>query len=194
MQETQELDAKNVGSLIKTALKEHWKIVAGCGAFLAILGVIAIVLPQIATISTEMLVGWLFLIGGALRLMVALRLQSTAGNWGTLAAAVLSIGLGIILIGWPLEGERTLTMLLIAFFILQGIAVILFAINLSKSLPNWSWTLLSGVVDLLLAGLIWQNWPSSATWAIGLLVGVNLLFSGLSLIMLGLAARDTPAT
>ena len=83
----------------------------------------------------------------------------------------------------------TLTLVLVVFFILEGIGAILVAIEHRRHLPSWGWVLFSGLVDLLLAFLIWDGWPSSASWAIGLLVGINMLFVGLSLIMTALAAR-----
>jgi uncharacterized membrane protein HdeD (DUF308 family) len=108
--------------------------------------------------------------------------------WSMLTA-VLAIALGLILILRPLAGVLTLTMVLIAFFIVEGVASILVAIQHRQHLRSWGWLLFSGIVDLLLAYLIWAGWPSSADWAIGLLVGVNMLFFGLSLVMTALAAR-----
>ena len=83
----------------------------------------------------------------------------------------------------------TLTIVLVAFFIIEGIAVIIAAIRFREQFPGWGWTLFSGVVDLVLAYLIWRGWPSSAGWAIGLLAGINMLFFGLSLTMTAVAAR-----
>ena len=103
--------------------------------------------------------------------------------------AVLSVVLGLILIFHPLAGVLTLTMVLVAFFIIEGIASIVAAIEHRRHLGSWGWVLFSGIIDLLLAYLIWQGWPSSAAWAIGLLVGINMLFLGLSLVMTALAAR-----
>jgi uncharacterized membrane protein HdeD (DUF308 family) len=89
----------------------------------------------------------------------------------------------------PIAGVLTLTLALIAFFILEGLSAILLALEHRRHLPSWGWVLFSGLVDLLLAFLIWDGWPSSADWAIGLLVGINMVFLGLSLIMTALAAR-----
>ena len=86
-------------------------------------------------------------------------------------------------------GVLTLTMVLVAFFIIEGIASIIGAIEHRQHLRSWGWVLFSGVIDLLLAYLIWAGWPSSASWAIGLLVGINMIFLGLSLVMTALAAR-----
>jgi len=98
--------------------------------------------------------------------------------------------LGLILILRPLPGVLTLTMVLIIFFIVEGIVSILAAIQHRNHLRSWGWVLFSGIIDLLLAFLIWDGWPSSAEWAIGLLVGINMLFFGLSLVMTALAARQ----
>jgi uncharacterized membrane protein HdeD (DUF308 family) len=106
-----------------------------------------------------------------------------------MVTAVLAIVLGVILIVRPLAGVLTLTMVLVAFFIVEGVASVVGAIQHRRHLRSWGWVLFSGIVDLLLAYLIWAGWPSSADWAIGLLVGVNMLFFGLSLVMTALAAR-----
>jgi uncharacterized membrane protein HdeD (DUF308 family) len=107
----------------------------------------------------------------------------------SLLTALLAIALGLMLIFRPLTGVLTLTMVLIAFFILEGITAIALAVQHREHLPSRGWVLFSGIVDLLLAFLIWAaGWPSSADWAIGRLVGINMLFLGLSLVMT-LAAR-----
>jgi uncharacterized membrane protein HdeD (DUF308 family) len=109
-------------------------------------------------------------------------------GWSMLSA-LLAVLLGLILILRPLAGVLTLTMVLIAFFILEGITAIVVAVQHREHLKSWGWVLFSGIIDLLLAYLIWQGWPSSASWAIGLLVGINMIFFGLSLVMTALAAR-----
>jgi uncharacterized membrane protein HdeD (DUF308 family) len=109
-------------------------------------------------------------------------------GWSMLSA-LLAVLLGLILIARPLAGVLTLTMVLIAFFILEGITAIVVAVQHREQLRSWGWVLFSGIVDLLLAYLIWAGWPSSADWAIGLLVGINMVFLGLSLLMTALAAR-----
>jgi uncharacterized membrane protein HdeD (DUF308 family) len=108
--------------------------------------------------------------------------------WSMLTA-VLAIVLGLILILRPLAGVLTLTIMLVAFFIVEGVASITGAIQHRQHLGSWGWELFSGIVDLFLAYLIWAGWPSSADWAIGLLVGINMLFFGLSLVMTALSAR-----
>jgi uncharacterized membrane protein HdeD (DUF308 family) len=96
----------------------------------------------------------------------------------------------VLLIAQPLQGVLTLTMMLIALFILEGVVALFMAFELRKHMQNWGWTLFKGVIDLWLAFLIWSGWPGSATWAIGLLVGINMLFFGISLAMNAFAARS----
>ena len=100
---------------------------------------------------------------------------------------------GLVLVAMPLQGVLTLTMVLAALFALEGISSIFAALDFRHHTAHWGWLLLSGVVDLVLAGLIWQGWPATAAWAIGLLTGVNLFFLGLSLVMLSIAA-PSPAS
>ena len=85
----------------------------------------------------------------------------------------------------------TLTMIMVAFFIIQGVLSILLSLHFRRIVRSWGWTLLSGIVDLILAYLIWQGWPDTATWAIGLLVGINMLFAGMALITAAISLRNT---
>jgi len=167
----------------------HWKLFLAQGILMMVLGFLAIVEPNVATLAVTLFVGWLFFIGGVFRAASAWHSRNMPGFAWSILAAVLSIILGLILILRPLAGVLTLTMVLVAFFIIEGIASILGAIQHRQHLRSWGWVLFSGIVDLFLAYLIWAGWPSSADWAIGLLVGINMLFLGLSLVMTALAAR-----
>lgn len=103
--------------------------------------------------------------------------------------AALALVLGLILIAQPQQGVLTLTLALAIMFTIEGIASILISLDFRQHLANWGWTLLSGIIDLVLVYLIWQGWPGTAAWAIGLLVGINMLFFGLALVMTAIAAR-----
>jgi uncharacterized membrane protein HdeD (DUF308 family) len=159
------------------------------GVCMMLLGLAAVALPTISTLAIEFLVGALFFIGGAVRTVSVLRAPHAPGFRWSLATALSATVLGVLFLVGPSQGALTLTMILIAFFILEGIGAIVLALQLRRVLPSWSWTLLSGVVDLILASLIWQGWPGTAAWAIGLLVGVNMIFLGLALTMIGIAIR-----
>jgi uncharacterized membrane protein HdeD (DUF308 family) len=174
---------------LAAAIHAHWKLFLAEGIVMVVLGLLAIALPNIASLAVTILIGWLFFVGGIFRAISVWQHRQMPGFGWSLAAAVLAILLGLILALQPIAGVLTLTIALIVFFILEGVAAILLAVDHRKHLPSWGWVLLSGIVDLFLAWLIWQGWPSSAAWAIGLLVGVNMCFVGLSLIMTALAAR-----
>jgi len=182
-------DLEGLRRQLASTIHAHWKLFLAQGIVMMVLGVLAVALPNIATLAIEIFVGWLFFIGGIFRAMSVWHTRQAPGFAWALLTAVLSIVLGLILVFRPMAGVLTLTMVLVAFFIVEGIASIIGAIEHRQHLRSWGWVLFSGVVDLLLAYLIWQGWPSSASWAIGLLVGVNMLFLGLSLVMTALAAR-----
>lgn len=168
---------------------EHRQRILVEGALMITLGVLAIALPTLTTIAIELLLGWLFLIGGGWRTVSILRASPAPGFGWSLATAIMAIVLGVLLVSRPLAGMQTLTMLLVAFFILEGIAKILLALALREQTSVWLWTLISGIVDLILAAVISFQWPVAAGWAIGLVVGINMFFFGIALVMISLAAR-----
>src|ERR1700741_887904 len=159
------------------------------GGVLMVLGLLAIAVPEVASLAITIFIGWLFFIGGIFRTVSLFQHRHMPGFGWSLATSILAIALGLILLLRPIAGVLTLTIALVAFFILEGVSAILLAIEHRRHLPSWGWVLFSGLVDLLLAFLIWDGWPSSADWAIGLLVGINMVFFGLSLVMTALAAR-----
>jgi uncharacterized membrane protein HdeD (DUF308 family) len=182
-------DLEGIRRQLASAIQSHWKLFLAQGILMMVLGFLAVVEPNVATVAVGIFVGWLFFIGGIFRAASVWHSRRMPGFAWSMLTAVLAIVLGLILILRPLAGVLTLTMVLIAFFIVEGVASILAAIQHRQHLRSWGWLLFSGIVDLLLAYLIWAGWPSSADWAIGLLVGVNMLFFGLSLVMTALAAR-----
>ena len=174
---------------VAAAIQAHWKLFLIQGVVMMLLGVIAVALPNIATLAIALLIGWLFLIGGIVRALSVWQARSAPGFGWSLVTALLAIALGLILVARPLEGVLTLTMVLIALFVVEGVAAILIALEFRRHIRQWGWTLFNGIVDLVLAWLIFQGWPSTAAWAIGLLVGINMMFLGLSLTMTALAGR-----
>jgi uncharacterized membrane protein HdeD (DUF308 family) len=182
-------DIEDIRRQMAATIHAHWKLVLAQGIVMMVLGFLAVAEPNVATIAVGIFVGWLFFIGGIFRALSLWQSRGMPGFAWSLLTALLAIVLGLILIFRPLAGVLTLTMVLIAFFILEGITAIVLAVQHREHLRSWGWVLFSGIVDLLLAFLIWDGWPSSADWAIGLLVGINMLFFGLSLVMTALAAR-----
>jgi uncharacterized membrane protein HdeD (DUF308 family) len=182
-------DIEGIRRQMAATIHSHWKLVLVQGIVMMVLGFLAVVEPNVATLAVSIFVGWLFFVGGIFRALSVWRSREMPGFAWSLLTALLAIVLGLVLIFRPLAGVLTLTMVLIAFFIVEGITAIVIAVQHRAHLRSWGWVLFSGIVDLLLAYLIWAGWPSSADWAIGLLVGINMLFFGLSLVMTALAAR-----
>ena len=182
-------DIEDIRRQMAATIHAHWKLVLAQGIVMMVLGFLAVAEPNVATVAVGIFVGWLFFIGGIFRALSVWQSRGMPGFAWSMLTALLAIVLGLILIFRQLAGVLTLTMVLIAFFILEGVTAIVLAVHHLEHLRSWGWVLFSGIVDLLLAFLIWDGWPSSADWAIGLLVGINMLFFGLSLVMTALAAR-----
>jgi uncharacterized membrane protein HdeD (DUF308 family) len=188
---TTKADLDRMQSTVANALHAHWRLFLTEGIVLLILGVLAIVIPPIATIAVEVLVGWLLLMSGIVGLIATFRMRSAPGFWWSLISAIVGIAAGVVLLRWPLSGALSLTLVLTVFLVLEGIASILFALEHKRELSGrWGMMLFSGVIDLFLAGIIFAGLPGTAAWAIGLLIGINLVFGGSALIAMALHARD----
>jgi uncharacterized membrane protein HdeD (DUF308 family) len=176
---------------MREALGRHWKLFMFQGIVLIILGVLAVAAPVVATILVDIYIGWLFLIAGVIGLVALFSTHEVpAFLWGLLTAA-LSVVVGILLIWKPLEGASTLTLVLVAFFIVEGVFQIAASLGYRHMMSaSAGWMLLSGVCDLVLAVIIIASWPVSAVWALGLIVGINLLTSGWAIVMAAWAGRE----
>ena len=152
------------------------------------LGIFAIVEPGIAGLAITILAGWLLIFGGVAHL-IGLFGGGTAGHliWRGLIGA-LYIVTGFYLVAHPLIGLTTLTAVLAGIILAEGVLEVM-AYFQTHGMRGSGWLLLNAVITLLLSGLIWFHWPWSSSWAIGTLVGVNLLMTGISRLMFGMAAR-----
>jgi uncharacterized membrane protein HdeD (DUF308 family) len=188
---TLQQDVTKLQSQMRAAVREHWKTFLIEGIVLSILGLAAIIVPQLASLAVTIYLAWMFLIMGILGLVMTFWARGMPGFWWSLISAVLAIAAGAILLARPMQGVLTLTIVLGAFFLAEGVATIMYALEHRRELSGRSsWLIVSGAVDIIIAGLIITGLPSSAEWAIGLLVGINLLFGGTSLIGMALAARQ----
>ena len=175
---------------VANSLRSHWHWFLLEGIVLLLLGVAAIGVPQVATIAAAALIGWLLLASGVIGLATTLRMRSAPGFGWSIMSAFLGIVAGIVLLMWPLSGALSLTLILTVFLVIEGIASILFSLDHRReSTRRWGAMLFSGIVDLVLAGMIFLGLPASAAWAIGLLVGINLVFGGSALMSIALTAR-----
>jgi uncharacterized membrane protein HdeD (DUF308 family) len=133
------------------------------------------------------LLGCFVLVAGGVQIAAAFGSRRWAGFFLHLLAGALYLAVGFLMIMRPRAGAEILTLLLAVLFLSSGLARIISA--LSHRFHNWGWVLLNGVIDLILGLMIWQQWPDSSLWVIGLLVGIDLLFNGWSCVMLALAIR-----
>jgi uncharacterized membrane protein HdeD (DUF308 family) len=178
-------------SRFAATLHDHWILFLIEGVVLLVLGATAIALPPLATLAATIVIGWLFLVSGVMGLITTFMMRNAPGFWWSLLSAVIGIVAGAVLLAAPLSGAVSLTIVLVVFFIIEGVASIMFALDHKRELSGrWGWMLASGIVDLVLATFILAGLPSTAAWAIGLLVGINMVFGGAALIAMALHARN----
>ena len=175
---------------LAASVRKRWGLFLAEGIILLLLGAAAIIIPPFATLAVAIFLGWLFLVSGIAGLIATFWIKSSPGFWWSLISAVLGIIAGTYLILEPVNGALSLTLVLIVFFIVEGVVSIMYAFDHRRELAGtWSWMLVSGLIDLVLAAIIYTGLPGSAAWALGLLVGINMLFGGVSLIAMALHAR-----
>jgi uncharacterized membrane protein HdeD (DUF308 family) len=173
------------------SIKSHWKLFLVEGIVLVLLGIGAILVPVIASLAVSIFLGWLFLIGGVVGAVTTLMGRHAPGFWWSLISAIITIVAGLYLVGWPFTGAVSLTIVLAAYLVAEGIASMLFAYEHRRQLTaRWGWLFLNGVIDLFLAGIIIWLLPFAAVWALGLIIGIDFIFGGSSLIGMALAARQ----
>ncbi|HKN76051.1 MAG TPA: DUF308 domain-containing protein [Candidatus Acidoferrum sp.] len=175
---------RGAGTIIKKA--SGWFI--GMAVVFILLGMMAIIEPGVAGLAVTILVGWLLIFGGGAHLVAAFG-GGGAGRviWQVLIGIVYIVG-GFYFLTHPLLGLGTLTLLLAVIILMEAVVEIILYFR-TRGEGGSGWLLVNALITLLLGGLIWFHWPSSSVWAIGILVGVNLLMTGISRLMFGLAAR-----
>ena len=189
---TQQSGIQGIQRAATAAMREHWALFLVEGVVLLVLGATAVVLPPIATLAVTILFGWLFLVSGIVGLVTTFWMRHAPGFWWSLLSAALGIIVGAMLLASPVTGALSLTLVLIAFFLIEGAVSIMFALDHKRELSGqWGWMLLSGIIDLALAMMILAGLPSTAAWALGLLVGINMIFGGAAMIAMALHARKS---
>jgi uncharacterized membrane protein HdeD (DUF308 family) len=192
---------RNPGSIAKST-PDHWVLFLIEGAALILLGLLAIAIPSIASENVTGILGWLFLLSGATGLVTTYWARRAPGFWWSLVSAVLAIFVGGVLIenksqdlygglmGWPFHNAGPLRLILVLFFLVEGSASIMFAVEHRRQFSRrWAFLFASGVVDIILASIIIFALPGTSAWMLGLLVGINMIFGGSALIATGLHAR-----
>lgn len=158
------------------------------GVLLIIFGMAAIAAPFVAAVAVNVAIAWLIILAGVVHLILAVRAHGAGSLIWKALVGLAYLFFGIYLFTHPVPGVVSLTLLLASLFLLEGIFDIVLFFN-SRSLPGSTMFLLDGIVTLVLGLMIYMQWPSSAAWAIGTLVGVSMIFSGVTRVMLSMTVR-----
>lgn len=164
-----------------------WSIAVSLLMILA--GILAIGLPLVAGIAVNIIVAWLLVFCGVAHFAFGWHLRGIGGVIWQVLLGILYVGVGVYLLVHPLAGLLTLTLLLAAYLFAEGVLELILAFRMGQR-QGRGWLLLDGVVTLILAVMIWRTWPASTEWVIGTLVGISMIFSGATRLMLSLAARS----
>lgn len=168
------------------------------GILLILLGVAAIALPNFFTLVAETWIAFILISAGGAKVGYAFQTRQEGGFAWKLLLGLLYLGTGGMLLFYPLTGALTLTLLLGSFLLTEGVFELILAFRL-RPRPNWTWALTNGLITILLGAIIWFQWPFDASWLIGTLVGISVLFTGISRVMLSLKSstgldQPTPMT
>ena len=197
------MDVNRLPDTITRSVHDYWMVFLFEGAVLVALGLLAIAIPSIASSAATLFIGWLFIVSGVIGLGTTFWARHIPGFWWSLVSALLGILVGAVLIahrsndlygglmGWPLETIGPLRMVLVLFFLIEGGASIMFAFEHRRQFSGrWAWMLASGVLDIGLASIIIFDLSGTSAWTMGLLIGINMIVGGASLIAMGLHARS----
>lgn len=170
---------------------KHWYLLLAAGAVAIVGGVAALLNPMAATLTATVLAGWMFVIVG----VVLLATLFSEMGWGrriwTILLGALAVWLGLNILGNPLEGVMTLTLIVGLSFLAEGVVKLILAWG-TRGTPYFWMVLLSGAISVLLGGMILSNFPQSAATILGILLAVDLISTGISMVALSLHARDNP--
>jgi uncharacterized membrane protein HdeD (DUF308 family) len=170
-------------------LRESWLLLLILGIGLVLVGMASMICSLIATLATAIFFGTLLLVGGVMQLVNAVTCRNWRGFFVYLLAGILFAVVGLIMMNHPVAVAAGLTLMLAAAFIVGGIVRIVGAAT--EHFHGWPWVMISGFITLFLGIFIWRHFPETAFWVIGLFIGIELIFSGMSWIMLAIGIRTT---
>lgn len=185
-----DIEMQQVQQKMLDYFRARWKFFLAEGIFFAVLGFIAVVVPQIVSVAIVLFLGWLILFGGIVQISRALMFHAMPGFWAWLFMGLLQVVVGYLFLARPIAGILTLTLMIAVFFALEGIAKIYLAFML-RPLPNWGWVLFSGITALIFAVFVSVSWAETSQWLLGLLFGINMIFLGASLIKISLNYKES---
>ncbi|HBO44689.1 MAG TPA: hypothetical protein DD670_12305 [Planctomycetaceae bacterium] len=173
-----------------SSLRETWGWFMVLGIGLVVLGTLAIILPGLATFGATIILGWLLVVGGVLQGVHTFYVRNWGGFMLQGVTAFIYLMIGFLVLANPVEAVFMLTLILAVFFLFEGAMKVFLAFQVRPA-QNWAWLLFSGILAFVLSGIILAGWPGDSVWVIGLLVGINILFSGWATIMLAMGAKGS---
>jgi len=163
------------------------------GVLLIVFGTVAIGSPFLAAVAVNVVVAWLIVLAGAVHLMLAFHAHGAGSMIWKLLVGIAYLFFGAYLIMHPVLGVVSLTLILASLFLIEGILDIVLFFKM-RPIQGSTWVLVDGIITLLLGLMIYAQWPSSSAWAIGTLVGISMIFSGVARVMMSLAVRKATDT
>jgi uncharacterized membrane protein HdeD (DUF308 family) len=163
------------------------------GVLLIVFGMVAIGSPFLAAVAVNVVVAWLIVLAGVVHLVLGFRAHGAGSMIWKILVGIAYVCFGGYLIARPVVGVASLTLLLATLFLVEGVLDIVLFFKM-RPMQGAGWVLLDGIVTLLLGGMIYVQWPSSSAWAIGTLVGISMIFSGVARVMMSLAVRKAAGT
>jgi len=173
---------------MRDAVRRHSFWYLAQGALMVVAGVFALIYPVLSSVAAVFFLGWLLIVGGILQGIGLIGARNVPHFWLQLVSVVLFIVVGLLFLRNPGESLLTLTLLLIVFFMVEGISKVIFALTI-RPLTNWGWVLASGIVSIVLSVYLWANIPVTAVWLIGVFLGIELICEGAALFYLAWEAR-----
>ncbi len=161
------------------------------GIVLVAAGILAIIYPVFSSVAVVILLGWLLIISGIAQGISLLGARHVPHFWLQLVSVILALLIGFLFLRDPAQGLLTVTLLLIVFFMIEGISKVVFSLTI-RPFPNWGWLLASGLVGILLSLILWASLPVTALWLVGLLLGIQLISVGAALTQLAWQVRKNP--
>lgn len=173
------------------SVRSNWLWFVILGVCLIVLGMVALGSPVVASLATAMVLGSLFLVSGLFEVVGSFWARQWSGTFVMLLSGLLTAVLGFMLLNHPAQGSLAITVLIASLLFVSGFFKI--AAALSYRIGAWLWIVLSGAIDVLLAGMIWKEFPASGLVVVGVLVGITMIFRGVTWIMIGMTVKKIPS-
>jgi uncharacterized membrane protein HdeD (DUF308 family) len=175
---------------MRQTVKRHsfWYLIQG--GLMVLAGILALAFPLISSLAMVVFLGWLLIFCGVVQAISLIGARAAPHFWLQLVSVALFVVVGALFLRDPGESLLTLTLLVIVFFMVEGISKIIFALTI-RPFPKWGWILLSGIVGILLSLYLWASIPVTAIWLLGVLLGIELISEGAALGYLAWHIRKT---